>query len=140
MSSSGCCGRFEGDLLVTGGRGERVFAERRRTMEALGPLYRSVQLRYGGVVHPEIVDPRNLLTLLVRLFSAFRRYGVGLRDAMRTLAGISTTCIIVNGRLFAHGNGPEVDRLTAHLDGLLERTSIRRNSTFADSNRRPCRG
>ncbi|MBI4520290.1 MAG: hypothetical protein HY701_05605 [Gemmatimonadetes bacterium] len=118
MSSSGCCGRLEGDLLLCGENGERVFAERRRVMEALGPLYRAVQERYGDAVEREIVDPRNLLALAGRLLSDFLRYRVGLRAAVRTLAGLSATCVIINGRLFARGEWPTPHRLIAHLDQI----------------------
>lgn len=118
MSSSGCCGRLEGDLLRCGENGERVFAERRRVMEALGPLYRSIHERYGDAVEREIVDPRNLLALAGRLLSDFLRYRVGLRDAARTLARLSTICVIINGRLFSRGEWPDANRLIAYLDQL----------------------
>lgn len=123
LAASGCCGRLEGDLLGSGAGGGRVFAERRCTMEALGMLYRHVQERYGDEVEHEIIDPRNLLAVVGRLFTDFRRYRVSLPDAARTVTGISTTCVIVNGRLFARGEWPDASRLMTHLDQLCRRAT-----------------
>ena len=55
MSSSGCCGRLEGDFLVQQG-GERCFPERRSAMEAMGPLYRDLRTRYGDALEITVAD------------------------------------------------------------------------------------
>ena len=54
MSSSGCCGRLEGDFLAP--RGERCFPERRSVMEAMGPLYRDLRSQYGDEVEINVVE------------------------------------------------------------------------------------
>jgi hypothetical protein len=97
MSSSGCCGRLEGDMLVWGG--ERCFPERRKIMEDVGALYRAVRDRYGDAVEICVVDPRNLPSLFMTLLGDFRRYGVSLPEALRAVLGITVNSVIVNGRL-----------------------------------------
>ncbi len=97
MSSSGCCGRLEGDLLQWGG--ERCFPERRRHMEGAGKLYREVRERYGDAVEIHIVDPRNLVSLLPVLFREFRRHRVPIREALATLFGFGVNAVVLNGRL-----------------------------------------
>ncbi len=115
MSSSGCCGRLEGDLLSWSRDGQRCFPERRRVMEGAGALYREVQELYGKSVEIRIVDPRNPLSLLPLLLRDFRRYGVGVFPALRTLFGISVASVVVNGRLVSRGEWPEASKLLPHL-------------------------
>jgi hypothetical protein len=117
--SGGCAGHLEGNLLTDTGREPAAFAQRRDTMEALGPLYRAVGQRFGAAVQRDILDPRNLLTALIRVLVDARRYNVPWRETWRTLTAISPTCVIVNGRLFARGQWPEADELLAHLERLL---------------------
>jgi hypothetical protein len=117
MSSSGCCGRIEGDVL---GHGEqRVFAERREIMERMGPVYRAVRTRFGDAVELLVVDPRNQIVLVPRLVRDAIRYRVGWRQVLGTLRGLSTVTVIVNGRLFARGAWPEPRFLVTHLERLM---------------------
>jgi hypothetical protein len=117
LSGSGCCGRLEGDVLSQGG--EHLFAERRRIMERMGPVYRAIRERFGDTVSVMVVDPRNQIVLLPRLLRDFVRYRVGWRDALHTLRGLSTIAVIVNGRLFARGAWPETESLLAQLERLM---------------------
>jgi hypothetical protein len=110
MSSSGCCGRLEGDFFVTPGA-ERCFPERRRIMEAMGPLYREIRARWGDAVEVAVVDPRNYISLLPILFRDFRNHGVPARERVRTLLGLPVTGVIVNGRLIARGRVPDISEL-----------------------------
>lgn len=112
MSSSGCCGRLEGDFLNR--RGKPCFPERRRDMEAAGVLYQA--LRQAGGVEVHVVDPRNLLALIPCLIRDFYRHGVGARDALRTLFGLSVTSVVVNGRLVSRGRWPTAESLLRHVD------------------------
>jgi hypothetical protein len=107
MSSSGCCGRLEGDFLAPSG--ERCFPERRATMEAMGPLYLELKRRFGDRIDVNVVDPRNVGTLLGLLIRDFRAHRPGWRQALGTLLGYSVTSVIVNGRLIARGTWPEAD-------------------------------
>lgn len=116
MSSSGCCGRLQGDLL---GDGEsRIFAERRRIMEAMGPLYRALKARFGSDVDVLVVDPRNLVSLIPRLIRDFIHYHVPLSHAFATLSGVSTLTVIVNGRIYARGRWPDAGALARDLERL----------------------
>ncbi len=118
MSSSGCCGRIQGDLLVQ--RGEPVFQQRRTIMEAMGPLYLAIRERFGREVELRVLDPRNLLALIPILIRDFRRYGVGWREALRTLTRISVNSVIVNGRVYATGHWPDPRVFCDELFLLLE--------------------
>lgn len=113
MSSSGCCGRLEGDFLVS--RGERCFPERRRVMEGMGPLYRRLRDRYGSSVDLHVVDPRNLVSLLPLLIRDARAHGGGVWSALRTLFGLPVTGVVVNGRLVARGRWPEPEEIEEAL-------------------------
>ena len=116
MSSSGCCGRIEGDMLDAGGA--RVFAERRAIMEAMGPLYRALKETAGERVEIMVIDPRNQISLLPRLFRDFWRYRTGLGAALTTLRDLSQQTVVVNGRIFARGYWPDPKLLLRHLSAL----------------------
>lgn len=116
MSSSGCCGRIEGDMLGAGGA--RIFAERRAIMEAMGPLYRALKQRGGGRAEIMVVDPRNLISLLPRLFRDFRRYRTGVGAALATLRDLSPQTVVVNGRIFARGYWPNPRSLLRYLNAF----------------------
>lgn len=118
MSSSGCCGRIQGDLLLQGG--EPVFQQRRAIMEAMGPLYLAIRERFGRDVELRVLDPRNLLALLPILVRDFRRYGVGWKEAVRTLTRLSVNSVIVNGRVYATGDWPDPQVFCDELSFLLE--------------------
>jgi hypothetical protein len=118
MSSSGCCGRLEGDALLW--HGERCFPERRRLMEGAGALYRAVRDAFGNSVEVRVVDPRNVPGMLPMLIQEFRRHRVPLREMLRTLAGVSVNTVVVNGRLFSRGAWPTAERLCEALDGGQE--------------------
>lgn len=113
MSSSGCCGRLEGDFLAPGG--ERCFPERREVMEAMGPLYRDLRDRYGDALDLHVVDPRNLGTLVGLLLEQVRAGRVGPWTALRTLFGLSVTTVIVNGEVLCRGRWPSVEEVEAAL-------------------------
>ena len=117
MSASGCCGRIEGDLLD--GSGGLGFAERRKTMESLGPLYQALKDRYGAEVEVSVIDPRNQVILLPKLLGDARRHGVGLRDTFRTLLRLTTTAVVIDGRLFSRGEWPKPERVCRYLDDRM---------------------
>lgn len=119
LSSSGCCGRIEGDFLDFGGEGERPFAERRTEMECAGDLYRAVKARYGDRVDVRIVDPRNLLSLVPTLLADARRHGASLAEAFWSLLRLSVNTVIVNGRVVARNRWPEPGELFRELDGVV---------------------
>ena len=109
MSSSGCCGRLEGDFLQR--QGERCFPERRAIMEAMGPLYCSLRSRYGDEVEIHVVDPRNLFTIFALILRDARAHSLSVWEALRTLFLIPVTGVVVNGRLLARGRWPELSEL-----------------------------
>jgi hypothetical protein len=117
MSSSGCCGRLEGDTLSWGG--EQCFVERRRIMETVGELYRAIRARYGDAVEIRIVDPRNIPALIPTLVSEFRRYGVPVREAFRTIFGLKVNSVVVNGRLVGRKGLPDPSTLLALIQAVM---------------------
>ena len=88
-------------------------------MESLGPLYRALRKRYGDRVDLQVIDPRNFVTLLVLLVRDFRVYRVGAGDALRTLLRLPAQGVVVNGRVFSHGEWPETRDLLAALDDVV---------------------
>ncbi len=125
MSSSGCCGRLEGDFLSLAR--ERCFPERRDVMEAMGPLYRGLRVRYGDAVEVHVVDPRNLGTLVALLVRDVRAHRPGLMAALGTIFRLSVTSVIVNGRLVARGRWPSLEEVSAALG------DVRPTATGADA-------
>jgi hypothetical protein len=109
MSSSGCCGRLEGDFLA--GAEERCFAERRSIMEAMGPLYLELREAYGDAIEVNVVDPRNMISILPLLVRDFRFHGVSVRDALRTAVRFPVTGVVLNGRVVARGAWPRFSEL-----------------------------
>ena len=115
MSGSGCCGRLQGDVLNIGDR--RVFPERRQAMEAMGPLYRAIRQRYGDSIDLLVVDPRNWVSLMARLVRDFVRSRVPLGEIWRTLRGISTVTVVLNGRIVARGDWPKPETVFQSIAG-----------------------
>jgi hypothetical protein len=120
MSSSGCCGRLEGDMLSWGA--ERCFEERRQIMEEVGELYRAVRKRFGDAVEIRVVDPRNFPALYPVLFADFRRYHVPFREALRALFGIKVNTVILNGRLVSKKGLPDPEFLVDLVRGTMSRS------------------
>lgn len=113
MSSSGCCGRLEGDFLNW--NGSSCFPERRRIMEEAGSVYREIREKYGDTVELRIVDPRNWPALLPILVRDFRRHHVPIREALKTLTGLTVNALVVNGRLVSQGDWPDQERVAGVL-------------------------
>ena len=116
LSGSGCCGRVEGDFLAL--RGEPVFRERRRCMEAMAPLSRTLRERFGDAIELQVVDPRNafLVFLLIRDFWAFR---VGFFEALKTTTRIPIQAVVVNGRLVSRGEWPDPPEVVQILEEAI---------------------
>jgi hypothetical protein len=91
-------------------------------MEAMGPLYREIRRTYGDSVEINVLDPRNLISMLPLLICDFRNHGVALADAIRTLRALPVSGVIVNGRVIASGRWPELEELEPYL-GEPPRTS-----------------
>lgn len=123
LTGSGCCGKIEGDFLGCGD--DAVFAERRRGMERMGPVYRAIRERFRDTVELQVVDPRNpsLIFLLMRDFWVYR---TGLRTAISTLARLPKQGVIVNGRLVDRSEEPDPARV---LDALSAGRADRHRAT-----------
>lgn len=148
MSSSGCCGRVEGDFLDFGrpggsdpGRREepevggggaphvsrervRVFAERRKEMEEVGVLYRAVRDRFGDDVDIRVVDPRNLLSLIPILWQEGGRHGVPVGETLRSMLRLSVNMLIVNGRIVGRNDWPDAGELLERIERSRGRESV----------------
>lgn len=116
LSGSGCCGRLEGEFLVC--REGPVFAERRAQIEAMGPLYRGLRTRFGDDLEIQVVDPRNLLSLIFLLVRDFLRYRVGVVEAIRTVTRLPVQAVLVNGRLVSRGPWPDPRSLSHRIDQI----------------------
>lgn len=126
LSSSGCCGRIEGEFLEPATVGEplghepedrtRPFAERRREMERAGHLYRALRERYDEDVEVQIVDPRNLPALLPMVVADARRYGRSVGETLRTLLRLSVSAVVVNGHVVARSRWPDEDEVFSAVD------------------------
>lgn len=116
MSSSGCCGRLEGDLVIQ--RGVPVFAERRRLMERMGELYRLLKREFGDRITLEVIDPRNAPALIPSIVRDALAHRVGFRELLRVL-NLGTTSVIINGRIYSSGSVPDGQELVAYIRRLL---------------------
>lgn len=123
LSSSGCCGRIEGDFLDFGQEG-RAFAGRRREMEGAGDLYRALRRRYGDDVEVRIVDPRNLLALVPTVLRDARAHGASLAEALAQLLRLSVNSVVVNGRIVARNRWPTPEELFRALDADREAEEV----------------
>ena len=114
LSGSGCCGRVEGRFMKQGG--EPAFPERRASMVAMAPLYRVLRERAGSAIDLQVVDPRNLLSMLFLLARDFWAFRVAPREALGTLWRLPVQGVVVNGRLVARGEWPD----PAHIAGIID--------------------
>lgn len=122
MSSSGCCGRLEGDLLRLGREGDTVFAERRAEMEEAGALYRALRRRHGSELSIQVLDPRNLLSLVPILLAEGRRHDVPLLERLHSLSRITVNMVVVNGRIVARNRWPSADEVTDAIAAAADRS------------------
>lgn len=131
LSSSGCCGRIEGEFLeAADGNGEgRRFPERRKSMEGAGRLYRALTARYGNRVDIRVVDPRNLVSLVPTLLRDAWRHRSTPATALRSLCSISVQSVVVNGELVSSGEWPPVTvvyrALERDSEGLVQSSEPR---------------
>lgn len=125
LSSSGCCGRIEGDFLDFGegagngagaGPAGRAFPGRRAEMERAGRLYRALKDRWGDRVEIRIVDPRNLLVLVPTLYRDARHHGASIPEALGSLLRLSVNCVVVDGRVVARNRWPEPGEVVRALE------------------------
>jgi hypothetical protein len=101
--------------------GASCYPERRRRMESMGPLYRSIVERYGPEVDVQVVDPRNVLTVVPMVVRDLWNHGGGIAQAWRTLRRMTFQTVVVNGRILSRGAWPEPDTVFSILDSLLAR-------------------
>lgn len=119
MSSSGCCGRLEGDAVSWAPEG-CVFPERRAEMARAGAIYRALKERFGEDVEIEVVDPRNILSWLSMVIRDARRYRAGWRSVWKVVSGLGTSGVIVNGQLVVRGL-PEAEHVVRALADQVRR-------------------
>ena len=85
-------------------------------MVAMGPLYRVLRERAGSAIDLQVVDPRNLLSMLFLLARDFWAFRVAPREALGTLWRLPVQGVVVNGRLVARGEWPDPARVARILD------------------------
>ena len=73
----------------------------------MGPLYRDLRARYGDELEINVVDPRNLISVIILLLRDARAHRVGMVEVLRTLFRLKVNTVVVNGRLLARGRWPE---------------------------------
>lgn len=121
MSTSGCCGRLEGDVIELSQRsGDGLFRERRQIMEEVGVLYRKLEEDFGGKVELEIIDPRNLMSLLVILSKQWRKQKVPMRKKwLQFVKGYKANAVFVNGDLLVSGTVPSYELLHDKVNTVI---------------------
>ena len=125
MTGSGCCGKVKGDPSISGA--DRAFHEAAKIREEMGLLYRTVRQLFHreveqGLVTLTIVDPRNQLYLVPKLWRDVLRYRPGWRDGLRTMFQIfSLPAIVVNGRALPNHEQITPDHLSQVLTHILKR-------------------
>jgi hypothetical protein len=98
MSSSGCCGRIEGDVVNWDKEG-CVFPERRAQMEQAGAIYRALRERFGDQIEIQVIDPRNAISWFPLVLTDMWRFQRGWRRCAWSLARLKTSGIVINGEL-----------------------------------------
>ena len=94
-------------------------------MEAMGPLYRDLRARFGDELEINVVDPRNLISVIILLLRDARAHRVGILEVLRTLFRLKVNTVVVNGRLLARGRWPEPADVFAVLgDPPVERKEV----------------
>jgi hypothetical protein len=120
MSSSGCCGRIEGDAACWSEEGP-IFAERRRWMEEMGRLYQALELRYGNQIKLDVVDPRNLFSYTMLLWQSGRQAGFSSLSLLAGwLKGWHRLAVFVDGEPVATGSVPSLKQVAASVDRRLQ--------------------
>lgn len=110
MSSSGCCGRIEGDM--TQFQGERVFPERRKVMEQMGEIYRTLYEVFPDEIEVEVVDPRNLIAYTTVVYREQKKLRSRLSEKVKQFVhGFHRSAIFVNGELLFSGEVPSPDKV-----------------------------
>lgn len=116
LTGSGCCGKLEGDHPLTERR--ELFRHTRAHQESFGTLHRAVREFFPPLdgreqVSLHVVDPRNQLYLVPKLWRDVIRYRPGWRAGLRTaLQLFSLPAVIVNGRVLNRkGRPPDPDAL-----------------------------
>lgn len=121
LTGSGCCGKLEGDQRMFGGGA--VFAEQRRQARDLGVLHRAVRQFFQseineGLVTIEVVDPRNQLYLVPKLWKDAFRYRPGFVPVLQTaLQLFAVPAVIVNGRIMSRRGVPVDPDTLCHAVG-----------------------
>ncbi|PTX58176.1 hypothetical protein C8P63_11850 [Melghirimyces profundicolus] len=124
MSSSGCCGRIEGDASRWSDQG-CVFPQRRRIMEEMGTLYRAIRDRFGDRVRVDAVDPRNLFSYTALMWQAGRRAGLSpVRLGRNWMKGFTSTAVLVDGSPVAAGSVPETEKVIRAIQARLSEEPV----------------
>ena len=89
-------------------------------MDAMGPLYRALRERCGDAIELQVVDPRNLLSMIFLLARDFRAFRIGFREALATLARLPVQGVVVNGQLVARGEWPDPGSVLRVLDAASD--------------------
>ena len=122
LSGSGCCGQVEGHFLVKDG--QPAFGERRACMDAMGPIYRTLKNRFGDAIELQVVDPRNMLTVIFLLLRDFWAFKVGLGEALTTIGRLPVQAVLINGRLVARGEWPDSLKLIEILEDAMSEAAL----------------
>lgn len=119
MSSSGCCGRIEGDLTKI--QGEKVFPERRQMMEEMGAVYRALYQAFPDEVKVEVVDPRNLIAYTTVMLQQQQRRQLGWRHRLQQFArGFDRCAIFIDGELLCAGEIPPPEQVVASVKDIRQ--------------------
>jgi len=120
MSSSGCCGRLEGDAAFWSTDG-CVFPERRETMNRIGEIYRAVRHTFGERVEITIIDPRNWISFVALLIRDAVRHRVPPLTVLRSILAANLTTGVLDGQLLF---APPLPSPASVVDLIAGRLSI----------------
>lgn len=118
MSSSGCCGRIEGDAAFWSSDG-CVFPERRVMMNRFGEIYRAVRQTFGDSVEITVIDPRNLIAFFPLVIRDAIRFQVPLGTALRAATSTSIATAILDGQLLFARKAPSPAEVVDLISGRL---------------------
>ena len=88
-----CCGPLSNEHL----KKDAAYTKQKEAAEKIRILYQLIKAEFGVRVEVQVIDSRDQLYLLLKLFKDSFRFKKGLRKCLKTLFTSNSTAVILNG-------------------------------------------